>query len=164
MNTKRFYLLIFLATFTAVAYSQDSTSTNEITGPENVQFYAEFINSIPNIIDFKTQCEVDLSRMSAEQRSTNRPFTPAGYELLGKFLISNNYNVILCTSINVSLLKIVITDKEGSTLSDKEIKITDCSTTVEINVESKNALVLIVSRKGKIKNKSLRLSDTGEIK
>ncbi len=161
---KRLYLILFLASFTTLAHSQDSTSTKEITGPKNVKFYSEFINSIPSLSSFKTQCDISLEGISDEMRNKNRPFTPAGYELLGKFLISNNYNVILCSSTEEDLLTILITNEDGSAIANREIKIKDCKTTVEIQIESKNKLMLITTKKGKTKIKSLELSDEGEIK
>lgn len=156
------WLCLFYILCTSVSsFSQDSI----VAGPNNVEFYDDFIDALPTLNYYKTTCDFDLSTMTDKERSDQWPFTPAQNELIGKFVISNEYNAFLCAAKDEDrLLRLFITDENGMNVSTNDFAIEDCGNPIEFKIGSGNTLVYSSFNNGEMVHATFQLTADGTLK
>lgn len=118
-------------------------------GPKNVPYYSEFIDSVPELkFPIEFNCGFENLILTIAQRENLRPFTPAGYEIIGKLSINPNFNLIICGELvgKKYIPFLFITDKEGMETSNQKLLEDTCTNDSAsyakyiLNVISKNEI------------------------
>lgn len=87
------------------------------TEPKNEPYYSAFIDSVPELKGpIEIRCGFENLILTKEQREKLRPFTPAGYEIIGKLAINPNFNLLICGELvgGKYVPYLVVTDSEGT--------------------------------------------------
>ncbi len=120
-------------------------------GPKNVPFYSEFIDSVPELkTPIEINCSFESLILDINKREKLRPFTPAGFEIIGKLSINPNFNLLICGELvgKKYVPYLFVTNREGLGNSYKnlfeDICTNDSTSTVTyiLNVISQNAISL----------------------
>jgi hypothetical protein len=114
--------LLFIATLLVFCSIQKATAQANGIRPKNVPFYSEFIDEVPELkVPVEVTCGFEQLSLTEDQRNKLRPFTPAGYEIIGKLSINPNYNLIICGELvgKSYTPQLFVTDKEGLGVSNQ---------------------------------------------
>ena len=106
--------------------------------PKNVIFYSEFIDSVPELkVPIEINCGFENLILTYEQREKLRPFTPAGYELIGKLSINPDFNLVIWGELvgNKYVPYLFVTNGEGSRTSYQKLFEDTCSNDTTSNVK-----------------------------
>lgn len=65
--------------------------------PKNDPIYSEFIDSVPELkVPLEFHCGIEKLILTNDQREMIKPFTPSGFEIIGKLSINPKFNLIIC--------------------------------------------------------------------
>lgn len=151
---KKINLSILVIILISCGIKKTKTTGNNI-GPKNVEFYVNFINEVPELkVPLELNCGFEKLILTEEQVEKLRPFTPAGYEIIGKLSINPNYNILIIGELIEKRYypSVFVTDKEGMNQSNQKLFENTCnsdSTIVlkyQISVNSSLQIVVAVSR------------------
>jgi hypothetical protein len=93
-------------------------------GPKNEPFYSEFIDSVPELkVPIEFNCGFENLILTFDQREKLRPFTPAGFEIIGKLLINPDFNLIICGELvgEKYIPYLFVTNEEGMENSNQKL-------------------------------------------
>jgi hypothetical protein len=124
--------LVFIASLTFLMCWNSFKVNGQVNGirPKNVPFYSEFIDSVPELkVPQEGSCGFEKLILNEVQREKLKPFTPAGYEIIGKFSINSKFNILLCGELidRTYIPYLFITDKEGMGASNQKLLENLCS-------------------------------------
>lgn len=144
------------------------------TEPENVPIYTNFIAALPVIpLPISVKCGFDSLPLSADEREALRPFTPGGFELIGKLATHPKFNIILCgeASGDRYIPWLYVTDSEGISAGLQKLFEVDCPPdqplALAYEIRSVSAAVIAVSYGApgaEKKEVQFEITDEGEVK
>ncbi len=103
----------------------------------------EFINKVPILkLPIEFNCGLEKVELADSIKSVVGPFTPAGYEIMGKLPINSKYNVlIICEQIKAKHFPyIYITDTLGTTTTLQRLTRSKCL--IESNFIYKYSIII----------------------
>ena len=157
---KKINLSILVIILISCGIKKTKTTGNNI-GPKNVEFYVNFINEVPELkVPLELNCGFEKLILTEEQLEKLRPFTPAGYEIIGKLSINPNYNILI---VGEQIEKryypyVFVTDKEGMTTFNQKLFENTCNADSAIEFKYKiivNSALQIVVIESRINKNSI---------